>query len=247
MQSISFRPLALAALLCTGAAQGAVPYVTTHAFTLQGYENYPDSIVDVVSDTASSITLALPTFGAELSTGRADSTQGPGDPAVGQAATQAMYDIRPTAGYRITGLTLSGLVQGAVQAGGGDAPGFALNYLRMESGVWGWNGDMRFAEVSDLDGTRQLAVSSAALALESPFSIYLSGYTNLVAMGGYLFDPVSGDMTRTPSLAAIGLRDVTLTFTVSAVPEPQTWLLLLGGLGIVGALAARTRQRAPIC
>lgn len=241
------RPFALAALLCAGAAQAAVPYVETSAFTLQGYENYPDSVVNVLADTGRSITLALPTFGAELSTGRADSTQGPGDPATGQAYTQAMYDIRPGAGYRITGVTLSGLAQGTLQAGGGDAPGFALNYLHMEYDIWGRDGAKGGTEIVDLDGTRQLAVTSGALALESPFAINLGGYTNLSAMAGYLFDPVSGDVTRTPSLATIGLRDVTLTFTVSAVPEPQTWLLLLGGLGIVGALAARKRRDTPIC
>jgi hypothetical protein len=32
-------------------------------------------------------------------------------------------------------------------------------------------------------------------------------------------------------------------FTVSAVPEPETFAMLLAGLGLIGAIAARRRQR----
>lgn len=241
MQSFFIRPLALAALLCAGAAHAAVPYVTTSAFTLQGYENYPDSVVNLLADTGRSITLGLPTFAAELSTGRADSVQGPGDPATGQAFTQARYGIGLRDNYRITGVTLSGIVQGTLQTGGGDAPGFALNYLHMDYDIWG--GDSGSGEIVNLDGTRTLELRSGSLALDRSFDLLLSGYTNLGAMGGYLFDPVSGATIRTQSLAAIGLRDVTLTFTVAAIPEPQTWLLMLSGLTAVGAAALRSRKR----
>lgn len=34
------------------------------------------------------------------------------------------------------------------------------------------------------------------------------------------------------------------TLTVSAVPEPTTWAMLFGGLGVVGAIAQRRRARS---
>lgn len=38
--------------------------------------------------------------------------------------------------------------------------------------------------------------------------------------------------------------DVPVIATISAVPEPETWLLLLGGLGLVGARAVRRKTSA---
>lgn len=241
------RPFALAALLCASAAQAAVPYVETRAFTLQGSESYPDSVVDVLSDNGHSITLGLPTFGTEISAGRADSLQHPDSSAVVTGFSQAQYTIRPTAGYRITGVKFGGIAQGTRLVGAGDWAGTSINYLWLDYDIWHWDGDKGNVQVSDLNGEQQVTLASRPLALDTQFSIYLSGYTNLFASGGYVYDPLGGEPTRTQSLADMDLRDVTLTFTVSAVPEPRTWLLLLGGLGIVGALAARRQPTMPIC
>jgi hypothetical protein len=247
MQTSSLRPFALAALLCTGTAHADVPYVATSAFTLQGYDHYPDSVVNVLSDTGRSITLGLPTFAADISTGSADSFRGPDDSEAVVSYALALYEIRPKAGYRITGFKLSATAQGMLVAAAGDWPGFAYNYVWLDYDIYHFDGDKGSTQVSDLQGEQQVALASRPLALDTQFSVALGGYTMLGAYGGYVYDPLGGEPTRTQSLADMNLRDVTLTFTVSAVPEPQAWLSLLGGLGIVGALAMRTRRTAPIC
>lgn len=244
MPTLFFRPLALAALLCAGAAQAALPHVETSAFTLQGHEDTPDSVVDLVSDTAQAITLALPTFAAELSAGRADSFQSANGSATVAAPSFALYDIRLNPGYRITGVRFNATVSGSLVPGSGDWPGSAYNYLQLDYAVWHWNGDQGSVMSSDFQDAHQMTLASRPLSLDTSFSVWLNGYAGMVANSGYLYDPLGGEPTLTQSLASVAVRDATLTFTVAPVPEPQVWLMLLSGLVGVSAAAWRSRQRA---
>lgn len=235
------RSLTLAALLYGGAAHAAAPYLETSAFTLQGHEGYPDSVVTVLSDTAQAITLSLPTL-AQLSTATADSLQGEDGVAHVSVWPELLYDIKPRAGYRITGFDLAATVQGELSPGDGDRPGFAFNYVALSYEVRHVHGAQGGVFSSNFQTEHQLTLTAPLQGLDSDFGFYLGSYVNLVANSGVSPDPLTGDPVWTQSLAAVTMRDVTLTFTVSPVPEPQTWLLMLGGLAAIGA-AARPRER----
>ncbi|WEF34830.1 PEP-CTERM sorting domain-containing protein [Pseudoduganella chitinolytica] len=237
------RPLTLVALLYAGAAHAAAPYVETSAFTLQGHEGYPDSVVNVLSDTAQSVTLSLPTM-AELSTAEADSTHSPGGGTTVTVSPALLYDITPREGYRITGFNLVATVQGTLLAGGGPVPGSAFNYITLSYEVRHPRGAEGGVLSSNFQDEHQMTLGSPLQWLDTPFGFHLSSYVNLVANGGYFPDPDNGEPSWSTSIAGVTMRDVTLTFTVSPVPEPQTWLLMLSGLTAVGAAALRSRKRA---
>lgn len=40
-------------------------------------------------------------------------------------------------------------------------------------------------------------------------------------------------------------RDQDVLLGVAAVPEPETWAMLVGGLGLLGLVARRRRERQP--
>lgn len=236
------RPLFLAALLYAGAAHAGAPYLETSAFTLQGHDGYPDSVVTVLSDTAQAITLSLPTM-AELSTAVADSADSPGGSTNVSVSPALLYDITPRAGYRITGFNLAATVQGTLVAGDGAVPGFAFNYITLGYQVQHPQGAEGGVLSSNFQQEHQLTLGAPLQWLDTPFGFHLSSYVNLVANGGLVPDPDGGEPSWSQSIAGITMRDVTLTFAVSPVPEPHTWPMLLSGLAAVGAAALRARKR----
>jgi hypothetical protein len=236
------RPLTFAALLYAGAVHAAAPYVETTAFTLRGREGYPDSVVNVLSDTAQAITLSLPTM-AELSTAVADSADSPGGSTNVSVSPALLYDITPRDGYRVTGFNLAATVQGTLVAGGGEVPGFAFNYITLNYQVQHPHGADGGVLSSNFQQEHQMTLGAPLQWLDTPFGFHLSSYVNLVANGGVVPDPDGGEPSWSQSIAGVTMRDVTLTFTVSPVPEPQTWTLLLLGLGALGATATRSRKR----
>jgi hypothetical protein len=66
------------------------------------------------------------------------------------------------------------------------------------------------------------------------------------ALGGFAMSSLAGAIgAGTYRLVATGnaVRDTVFNVSVSAVPEPQTYALLLAGLGVVGWLARQRRAR----
>ncbi|AVR96650.1 hypothetical protein C9I28_13820 [Pseudoduganella armeniaca] len=154
-----------------------------------------------------------------------------------------LYDITPRAGYRITGFSLAATVQGTLVAGGGDAPGFAFNYITLSYQVQHPHGAEGGVLSSNFQQEHQMTLGAPLQWLDTPSGFHLSSYVNLVANGGFVPDPAGGEPSWSQSIAGVTMRDVTLTFTVSPVPEPQTWLMLLSGLAAVSAAALRSRKR----
>ncbi len=80
----------------------------------------------------------------------------------------------------------------------------------------------------NLDGTF-IATGSIVPVFAAPETFDLKGHVRF-SLGSYEY----GD---------IGAEKFTLTFQTAPVPEPQTWLMLGGGLALMGAAAARKRRR----
>jgi hypothetical protein len=77
--------------------------------------------------------------------------------------------------------------------------------------------------------------------LLSSIDIPVLGFSNA---GDFFSLSSSGIASATLSTTSTGDYIFVDNFTVSAVPEPSTYALMLGGLGLVGFMAARRRKQA---
>ncbi|WP_457446321.1 PEP-CTERM sorting domain-containing protein [Roseateles sp. P5_E4] len=135
-------------------------------------------------------------------------------------------------------------------------PGYALSGAVMSSLgniVYAQNGgattSITATGMVSLDGGAPMALPSAPLTqtVINPFLGYFSGSTS-VPVGAFSSFAVTGaSITLNASggsFAAIGAQPqnkLSFAFTANPVPEPETYALLLAGLGVVGLLARRRR------
>ena len=103
------------------------------------------------------------------------------------------------------------------------------------------------------NNTAALAITDGLVALyaDGPISDTLHGsfaFTGATGVSSHEFDPVNAGnyfyrITGVASGTSGGLYNVTSTVT-TPVPEPQTYALLLAGLGVIGFVARRRRPQA---
>ncbi|OEZ61966.1 PEP-CTERM sorting domain-containing protein [Duganella sp. HH105] len=156
-------------------------------------------------------------------------------------------------GYQITGMTISGTWHGVHQLGEGgyidsairilwqvgEAP-FAGQFANSGgTGAYSLNGEQSFSATFGLD-----ARTTPLTRLE----LYLDSIAVQEAYGGVVVDPISGQITHTTTFSDVSVSDLILTIEtaplaeVPEVPEPGTWMMLLGGLG--GIYLMRRRRPA---
>lgn len=94
-----------------------------------------------------------------------------------------------------------------------------------------------------VNGADQLATSVVRTVFGRAGS-FVAGSDVLAADGNFATFTRLGDTTNDyPN----GRMSITLSFAnVPAVPEPGTWAMLLGGLGLLGVAARRRTQRVPV-
>lgn len=156
------------------------------------------------------------------------------------------FDVRD--GYRITGMTLTGTLTGVLAPGvppAGGSIGVTTNKFSM-----GWRfaqGDQSISmgqkTLTNVNGD-QLLQLNADVPFEGDFAVALDNEISAYAQSGvsYWHDGDEAEVfTYHESYASAHWHDVVLTVQVSAVPEPATYAMLLGGLGIAG-FAARRRK-----
>jgi len=118
------------------------------------------------------------------------------------------------------------------------------------AGVFGDWYSFEIASASTL--TTKAFTSGPAPFAEIEYTILNSSY-DIVAGAGAIFGPALS--TKSISLAAgdyfylvegiketAGLSEYTISASVTPVPEPETYALMLAGLGVVGFMASRRKQ-----
>jgi len=90
--------------------------------------------------------------------------------------------------------------------------------------------------LNGFDGTLTSIVSGSNITLTVSFNT--AGATEGLHSGTILFNPTSANATATESLSQISLA-----LDVQVVPEPATWSMIVGGLGMM-IFAQRARRRA---
>ncbi|QBQ39344.1 PEP-CTERM sorting domain-containing protein [Pseudoduganella plicata] len=154
------------------------------------------------------------------------------------------FDVRD--GYRITALTIDAKVTGALYVTPPPAGleqferPFAKNSFYAS---WTVDGNPAIYRVggSDIDGSQpysstvdQLIAGRSVLQFSTSADAGALSYERYVCTDHCWYD-------RYPAFAAMQVSDVVMTLQIAAVPEPTMWMLLLGGLGLVGAVARRRK------
>lgn len=123
---------------------------------------------------------------------------------------------------------------------GGSA--FSLDDLVTLSG-----GDFIYWSTESTPGSYSLVASFLTLAQSLPegSSLVMSGVFDMttLATGQTTSVVMSGVLTSTVAdLDPTAVNDFSVSATVTAVPEPETWLMLLGGLGLIARRLRRCNR-----
>jgi len=155
-------------------------------------------------------------------------------------------------GYRINSMTLSGTLSGSIDIEEPTCsrctpsmPGSGGNEARIIWTADNGSGEIALPEsrFTDIEGKVNYS-ATAATQLQGDFALnintVLTAWSRNPAYSStnpWNFDPIFGVTT-----ASIKMTDMVLTVQVSAVPEPATYGMLLGGMGVL--LAAARRRKA---
>lgn len=242
----SFR--ALCATFVLGAAgafspvQAAVPVIDTAGFTLGAVDELPFAGIDLVSELPGYATFSLWGVG-QAAHASADSGGYPEITTINH--WQSGYGLAVKEGYRITGITLTGEFYGAMRPAQYSTPGAARSDTGMvvtvdrpgEPPIT----DVRYTEA--LDGRQAFRLDMAPEPLSGELTLSLQGYTIAWASSAW-YEENAGEGLWLGSYADAGIANLKMTVAVSPVPEPQAYLMLLGGLGIAAAFARGRRRPA---
>ncbi len=246
----AFSGLLLSSLFLAGSVAQAATQVSTSGFDLTMTDSMERESfgMNVVSDVGGTIKIAMKQaatrdFSVLADGGEIRSTGDYGWTRLAGAVRQ---------GYQITSLTLSGTVTGLLKVGKPDCVGcywygdatndasiqWTLTQPGARTGPAEW-------KTESLNGVSNFSLSSA-LHTSGAFVFDIDSLANVYAASTVVtIDRPSDYPTHyyLPSQSAIRFSDVVLTAHVSAVPEPETYAMLLAGLGLVALARRRVNRR----
>lgn len=239
--------------LISAAAANAGPSIDTHGFSLWQDGDFTSLSMQVVSEHDGQVQIAF----QGLQPAAVLAIDDGNNPWYTAESSMTLLNGNVKPGYRIASMTLSGSVTGTPEVGiptNCDLPGHSCRLgLATSTATLDWSttvgehgagpgGSLKWV---DVNGTRTFSQTGTA-PVNGKFDLWFDMYNVVNAeasMHSFPYDDEDGWYTAfIPSQSAFAFGDLTLTVQVVAVPEPGTYAMLLGGLGLLG-MAARRRQR----
>ncbi|MDQ1815278.1 PEP-CTERM sorting domain-containing protein [Massilia sp. CCM 9210] len=155
--------------------------------------------------------------------------------------------LRP--GYRMTGFSLSGTVLGELgpirTPGGKPGDGFTTNSAKIDlyasSSATGWSSKQTMQH-SMVDGSIPFVLASGPLSLTGRVGLSMWSPVNVTSTPYYPPGPPDGSSgPQVLTLSSMQILNPTLTIYTSAVPEPETYGMLLAGVAVIGLVRRRRR------
>ncbi|TWI69919.1 putative secreted protein with PEP-CTERM sorting signal [Pseudoduganella lurida] len=234
--------LATGMLLALAGPASAAVTLETEAFILT-YVNGSspgDWRLSVAAQTPLTTSISLDTLNGELQYWPAIDETGTGTVNGSAHWSVLAVDVKP--GYRVTGVSVHALAYGELVAGQleGYPPGSADNRASLAWTLTAPGGVQPFGyQAATFQGLRPFALDSGPLSLDGSFRLDLSASVWSQAYG----TGTDGNYAASMALASIG--NALLNVQVAAIPEPATYAMLLGGLGLLGGAALRRGERRP--
>lgn len=237
--------LALAVALIGTTAHAEPIHVESAALVFDNLPSYPDDRVSVLASSADVLQLSLSEMISRNGSGGAGWSVYDDQGNIAQTSNRydTGYQLTLRDGYRITSiewnLTFEGQLQQAVSPidPWGWAANSTSNDIQLTSGGATVLADSRWLQ--DLNGSQSVQVTFNDIGFASQYGLLLQSEVWMGAQG----IPPNGILPGIPSFASLNLTGATLTIhtAVSAVPEPATYGMLLGGLALIGCVARRRR------
>lgn len=240
MQLLSRALGAAAIFVVANSAQAFDPLIETSGFTLGTNSSEPVAGIALIGQTATSATFSLHGIVAGFPLSVDSSYQ---QYASDYRFWQNEYEIGVKAGYKITGISVTGSFFGSLTPAQWTMPGAAGNDLGFGFGTYHTEHPLEsnWAQGTDLNGHKDFTLNLGRTALEGEFTVSFQGRNEVSAESVWYLDELSNEQYWLGSSASAGLGELTMTVNIAPVPEPQAWAMLLGGLALAGAVARQRR------
>ncbi len=224
------------ALAVTGASHAATT-VGTSAVTITYIDGWSPEAwdIDLLSTTSQTVAIEHHTLNRDLQYWPAEDAGGAGASSGNGHWSVLEVDVRP--GYRVTGVTVHALAYGELSPGQlpDQPPGIAENGARLAWAVTAPGLSLPFStQLNNFGGLRPFATGTGPLDLNDTFRVSFDA-----AVWARAVAATAGDGSTASSAALASLGNALLLVQVAPVPEPASWIMLLGG--VAGAVAWRKR------
>ncbi len=248
MNNMTTALLLTAGALLAGSAH-AGQTIETPTFTLSLPGNWNNAQMTILSDQGGTLRIGM----AGVQSTPVVMTDLGNQPGYSSELGGTVLDAHVAPGYRISSITLSGTLTGLLDVAPlpdvcgrpdyGCGLGTATNQATLElfTGRGTTPIDYQQLEVNNLDGERHFSLTTTA-ELGDSFDFYIASYNTAYAEAGRYMQLGASSTNYLPTTSGIGFGDMVMAVQIVAVPEPDTYAMLLAGMGLLGVAARRQRK-----